>query len=94
MSVPTVDHRTTATVPGPPPILPRLTPREVQILLAWLRSDTKEEAAAELYVAATTVSTHIARIRTKYAAAGRPASTKTQLFVRAAQDGLIDIHAW
>ena len=73
---------------------PRLTPREQEILVAWLRADTKEEAASELFVAPTTVSTHIARIRTKYAAIGRAAPTKTQLFVRAAQDGIVDIQSW
>ena len=33
---------------------------------------------------------HVRRIREKYAASGRPARTKHDLFVRAVEDGLLD----
>jgi len=35
------------------------------------------------------VNDHIRRIRAKYAAAGRPAPTKVDLFKRAVEDGLV-----
>ncbi|UYP19760.1 LuxR C-terminal-related transcriptional regulator [Rhodococcus sp. Z13] len=70
---------------------PALSAREIEILRAWLLSESKSEAAARLYVTAATVSTHIARIRSKYARVGRNATTKTALLARALQDGVISI---
>ncbi|MEU6582475.1 helix-turn-helix transcriptional regulator [Nocardia sp. NPDC046763] len=78
----------------PPHVRPALSPREVQVLLAWLRCDSKEAAAQELYLSVATVSTHIARIRAKYAAADRSAATKAALFARAVQDEIIDLDEW
>ncbi|MGW0018732.1 LuxR C-terminal-related transcriptional regulator [Rhodococcus sp. NPDC003382] len=72
-------------------VKPTLSAREVEILREWLMSDSKSKAAARLFVAPTTVSTHIARIRDKYALVGRAAPTKAMLLARALQDGLIDI---
>ncbi|WHU47737.1 helix-turn-helix transcriptional regulator [Gordonia sp. L191] len=65
---------------------PGLTQREVQVLRAWLLLDSKTAAAAELGISLGTVNTHISRIRTKYASAGRAARTKAALVVRALQD--------
>lgn len=73
---------------------PALSEREVQVLLAWLAADSKEEAAARLYISASTVSTHIARIRAKYASLGRPAPTKAHLLARALQDGHTTLPEW
>lgn len=70
---------------------PRLTPRQREIVIAWLIFDTKERAAQELYVTESTVKTHIQRIRERYAAVGRPATSKFALFIRAVQDGIIDV---
>ena len=70
---------------------PTLAPREKEILLAWLRTDTKGEAARQLAIAPSTVRTTLQRIRAKYAATGRPATTKTALVARAIQDGIIGI---
>lgn len=42
---------------------PALSRREVEVLLAWLAADSKEDAAARLYISVSTVSTHISRIR-------------------------------
>ncbi len=72
-------------------IRPELAPREREVLLAWFRTDSKDEVARELHIAPTTVRTHLQRIRAKYAAAGRPAPTKAALVARAIQDGLIDV---
>lgn len=70
---------------------PTLSAREVEILREWLLCESKSEAAARLYVTAATVSTHIVRIRDKYARIGRPAPTKTSLLARALQDGVVSI---
>lgn len=76
---------------GPAARRPALSRREQQVLLAWLRHDTKDDAARELYITTNTLRTHIQRIRDKYAAVGRRAPTKSALFARAVQDGLIDL---
>ena len=73
---------------------PSLSRREVEVLVSWLRAPSKEEAAAELFIATTTVSTHISRIRTKYAAVGRPAKSKVALLARAVQDGHTSLNDW
>ncbi|WP_228794117.1 LuxR C-terminal-related transcriptional regulator [Nocardia cyriacigeorgica] len=70
---------------------PRLSGRERQVLVAWLLGDSKGAASRELYVSSSTVMTHIARIRDKYAAVGRPAPTKAALLARALQDGLVTL---
>ena len=70
---------------------PRLTARQREIILAWLMLGTKERVAKELFVTPSTVKTHLQRIRKSYVDAGRPAGTKFELFIRAVQDGLIDI---
>ncbi|HEY9312822.1 LuxR C-terminal-related transcriptional regulator [Williamsia sp.] len=74
--------------------IPALSPREVEVLLAWFAFDSKEEAAASLYISQATVNTHITRIRSKYTLVGRPARTKSQLLVRAIQDGYTSLDDW
>ncbi|WP_420838033.1 LuxR C-terminal-related transcriptional regulator [Antrihabitans stalactiti] len=82
----TVDKRTLSR--------PMLSSRESEVLLAWLRADTKPDAARRLYISPGTLNTHLTRIRAKYAAVGRPATTKAALFARALQDGYTDIEDW
>lgn len=72
---------------GHPRVL--LTSREVEVLRTWLLTDSKSVAASRLVISVGTVNTHLARIRAKYADAGRPARTKASLVARAIQDGLI-----
>jgi DNA-binding CsgD family transcriptional regulator len=71
---------------------PDLAPREKEVLLAWILSDNKTGVADQLHISPTTVRTHLERIREKYAAVGRPASTKAALLARAIQDGLVDVN--
>ncbi|WP_068161198.1 LuxR C-terminal-related transcriptional regulator [Rhodococcus phenolicus] len=73
---------------------PLLSTREVQVLLTWLAADSKAQAARELFVSQSTLNTHIARIRLKYASVGRSAPTKAALFARALQDGLTTLDEW
>jgi len=80
-------------VPAPLP-RPNLSDREVEVLLAWLAAESKEEAAGRLFISASTVSTHLARIRAKYTGVGRTAPTKTHLFARALQDGYTSLDRW
>lgn len=68
---------------------PGLTTREIAVLGAWLRCDSKQEVCAVLHIALGTVNTHLSRIRAKYAGVGRAAPTKASLLARALQDGLI-----
>ncbi|PXW31077.1 UNVERIFIED_CONTAM: DNA-binding CsgD family transcriptional regulator [Williamsia faeni] len=74
--------------------IPVLSAREVEVLLAWFAFDSKEEAAASLYISQTTVNTHVTRIRAKYALVGRSARTKSQLLARAIQDGYTSLDDW
>ncbi|MEE3851058.1 LuxR C-terminal-related transcriptional regulator [Gordonia sp. LSe1-13] len=73
---------------------PELSSREVEVLLAWLAAESKEEAAAALFISASTVSTHLARIRAKYSGVGREAPTKAHLLARALQDGYTSLDRW
>ena len=70
---------------------PVLGIRERETLLAWLRFDSKQRVAQELFVSANTVKKHIERIRAKYAAVGRAANSKTALLIRAIEDGLVGL---
>ena len=70
---------------------PSLAPREKEVLIAWFRTESKELVAQQLGIAPTTVRTHLQRVRAKYAAVGRAATTKAALVARAIQDGIIDV---
>lgn len=73
------------------PDRPALSEREREVLLAWFESDSKNLVAQRLHLSTSTVDTYINRVRAKYADAGRPATTKTALVIRAWQDGLVDL---
>lgn len=68
---------------------PALSPRETDILVHWLRCDSKSEVAARRYLTVSTINTYLASIRAKYEDVGRPAPTMASLLARALQDGLI-----
>lgn len=71
-------------------LTPRLSKRELEVVLTWFSSASKREAAVTLGVSEDTVRTHIARVRGKYMSVGRPASTKSDLMIRLIQDGLYE----
>lgn len=73
------------------PDRPRLTPRELDVLLSWFASESKDMVARKLGVSVSTVNTYINRVRVKYAAAGREAPTKAALVARSIQDGLVGL---
>jgi DNA-binding CsgD family transcriptional regulator len=69
---------------------PRLAPRQRDVLVAYVSSsDLLSTVARRLGMDPETVKTHLRRIRIKYAAAGRPAPTRRDLYVRAVEDGLL-----
>ena len=68
-----------------------LSEREKQVLMAWLRTDSKEDVARSLHIAPATVRTHLQRVRIKYAQAGRAAPTKSALLARAIEDGIVGL---
>ena len=70
---------------------PNLAPREREVLIAWFRTESKDVVANQLQIAPTTVRTHLQRVRAKYAAVGRPATTKAALVARAIQDGIVNV---
>lgn len=88
---PSVQDRPVAGMAGSFLPKPILTGREIQVLICWIRCDSKTNVAKSLFLSLGTVNTHLTRIRAKYAAVGRPASTKASLVARALQDGMIDI---
>lgn len=70
---------------------PALSPRETEVLVHWLKQESKSATGQSLFITASTVRTHLQRIRRKYEEVDRPARTKTALAVRAIQDGLVDV---
>jgi len=71
------------------PDRPVLSEQERTALLLWFQSMSKSAVAARMGIAESTVRQYIQRARIKYANAGRPAPTRTQLLARAIQDSLI-----
>jgi DNA-binding NarL/FixJ family response regulator len=67
-----------------------LSPRERQVLALYASGFALKQVAFELGVSNSTVKEHIDRVRTKYSSIGRQAGTKTELYLRAVEDGVID----
>jgi DNA-binding NarL/FixJ family response regulator len=61
-----IEHFTeSARLPGPNPIVSDLTPRELEVLRLLATGMSNAEIAGALFIAETTVKTHIARLLTK-----------------------------
>lgn len=73
------------------PQRPTLSPQEREVLLSWLACESKQLVAHRLHLSVKSVGTYIDRVRVKYAAVGRPATTKAALVARALQDGLVTL---
>lgn len=67
----------------------RLSPKEQEVLALYASGEKSVTVASRAGMSASTVSEHIRRIRSKYAAAGRPAHTKIDLYKRAVEDRLL-----
>ncbi|MGE0214214.1 response regulator [Mycolicibacterium sp.] len=70
----------------------KLSEREKQVLVAWFQTESKDLVAKRLFIAPTTVRTHLQRARAKYASVGRAASTKSALLARAIEDGILSLN--
>lgn len=68
-----------------------LSDREREVLVAWFRTESKDDVGRMLHISTATVRTHLQRIRAKYAEVNRPASTKCALLARAVEDGYIGL---
>lgn len=71
------------------PTRPRLSEREVQLLLAYAAGMTLDAASRRIGIRPGTAKNYLERIKHKYRSAGRPTYTKLDLAARAREDGLI-----
>ena len=69
------------------PTRPKLSTSEREALVLYVNGNSTSEVARQMHVQYETAKTYLRRVREKYARAGRPASTKTDLIRRAAEDG-------
>lgn len=67
-----------------------LSPREREVLSLYASGFALKQVANELNIKLSTAKEHIDRVRAKYSTIGRPASTKTDLLVRAIEDGILE----
>lgn len=68
---------------------PNLAPREVEAVRLYAAGLKLTSVARRLGVSEDTARTYLLRARHKYADAGRPANTKTDLYIRAVEDGIL-----
>ncbi|MGW6657548.1 response regulator transcription factor [Rhodococcus sp. NPDC055024] len=68
-----------------------LSPRQQDVLTLYASGEKADRVARMTGLTPNTVNDYLARIRTKYADAGRPARTKTDLFKRAVEDGWLPV---
>lgn len=68
----------------------KLSPREREVLSLYASGLALKQVAYTLDIKVHTAKEHIDRVRTKYANVGRPAVNKTELLMRAIEDGLLD----
>ncbi|QWQ41688.1 hypothetical protein KME66_12190 [Streptomyces sp. YPW6] len=73
---------------GPPRPGPPLAPKEKQVLLAYASGLTLKATARRAGITQNTAKDYLGRVKAKYRAAGRPASTKVELAQRVREDGL------
>lgn len=68
----------------------KLSPREQEVLSLYASGLALKQVAYALNIKVYTAKEHIDRVRSKYANIGRPAVNKTELLMRAIEDGLIE----
>ncbi|WP_307851723.1 LuxR C-terminal-related transcriptional regulator [Williamsia sp. CHRR-6] len=66
-----------------------LSPRQREVLELYAAGEPAARVATLTGLASDTVNIFLARIRQKYASVGRPAPTKTDLYKRALEDGIL-----
>ncbi|WP_207837814.1 response regulator transcription factor [Williamsia soli] len=81
-----------AAIDGDPDIAAvALSPRQREILELYASGEQAARVGQITGLSTETVNAYLARIRRKYADAGRPAPTKTELYKRALEDGWLPI---
>jgi DNA-binding NarL/FixJ family response regulator len=70
------------------PDRPRLSPRELQVLLDYASGMTLKSVARRAGITANTAKDYLDRVKAKYQQAGRPTYTKIDLACRVREDGL------
>jgi len=68
---------------------PKLSSSEQEALVLYARGGSTKGVAADMNVQYETAKTFLRRVREKYARAGRPASKRSELVRRAAEDGYL-----
>ncbi|WP_267899325.1 response regulator transcription factor [Nocardia stercoris] len=68
-----------------------LSPRQQEVLALYASGEKASRVARTTGLSEQTVNDYLSRIRQKYADAGRPAPTKTDLYKRAVEDGWLPI---
>ncbi|WP_020107865.1 DNA-binding response regulator [Nocardia sp. 348MFTsu5.1] len=68
-----------------------LSPRQREVLVLYASGEPAGRVASITGLSIETVNAYLTRIRRKYADAGRPAPTKTDLYKRALEDGWLPI---
>ncbi len=66
-----------------------LSPKQREVLALYASGETPSRVAELTQLSPNTVENYIDRIRRKYAAAGRPANTKLDMYRRALEDGIL-----
>jgi two-component system, NarL family, response regulator DevR len=80
-----------AAIDGDPQLAAvRLSPKEQQVLALYAAGEKSVAVANSTGLSVNTVAEYVKRIRQKYAAAGRPAATKVDLYRRALEDGILE----
>ncbi|AUH67544.1 MULTISPECIES: response regulator transcription factor [Gordonia] len=89
---PVITTEWAAAVDGDPDLdATGLSPRQQEVLSLYASGEKADRVGRMLGLSTETVNDYVARIRAKYAAAGRPAGTKVDLYQRAVEDGLLPI---
>lgn len=68
-----------------------LSPRQQEVLTLYASGEKASRVARLTKLSEQTVNDYLGRIRQKYADAGRPAPTKTDLYKRAVEDGWLPV---
>lgn len=68
-----------------------LSPRQQEVLSLYASGEPADRVAQFTGLSKETVNDYVGRIRVKYAAAGRPAATKVDLYRRAVEDGILPL---
>ena len=89
---PVVTTEWAAAVDGDPHLAEvDLSPRQRDVLALYASGEKADRVARLTGLTTHTVNDYLGRIRTKYANAGRPANTKTDLYKRAVEDGWLPV---